>query len=489
LNKDIYPTISAIIKELDKNEVESIRRTIDYFVFKYPDIISQFPNEFEIFKNNAKKWSSFVREIVIWNDLSIEEMNRRLLRLCLRYLTKDQEFFKIEDEVGTYTLPTRIDKLNKLSLIAKELIFDIFPSIENHLNFSSNLELHNLSDIRGTIDWNSTILTAVSRGEKTPMQFVCHQNEIKFNTHENILAVACLLRLQKDIEVLFYHKGDDQLNYKERHMLGNLKNHVDNLVSKTILRELIPPLRNYSLKLDRYTIRNLEGKTKQRVRQGFVKQKSYQELLDWLAKYRGYNIRSLEENYANFPIDHEKSIDKMYELWIIFEILNYLVEEKQVKLLKTLHRGVDRFAGFQLQLDNIVFNLIYQYKTRGWSQEESEPDFVIQIEGKEDIPIIMDPKNWSAEQVGDAYHKMLGYLLNLSKYHAEIGILFFPHAKSRHRGDGKEPLSYVESVEEIHGQKITFTTMLVNPKEPKHLLINLEKVYEYIRNSLVRHTA
>jgi hypothetical protein len=486
LNKDIYPTLSSIIKE-DKNELENIRRSVDYFLFKHPNIISQFPNEFENFKNNPKKWSGFVRELIIWNDLAIEEMNRRLLRLCLRYPAKDQEFFKIEDEIGTYTLPTRVDKLNKLSLLAKELVFDIFPSIENHLNFSSKLELYNLSDIRGTIDWNSTILTATSRGEKTPIQFVCHLNETKFDTPENFLAMACLLRLQKDIEILLYHKGDDELNYKETYLLGNLKNHVDKVVSKTILREIVTPLKNYSLKLDGSAIKNLEAESKQRVRQGIVKQKSYQRLLDWLTKYRGYNIRSLRENYANFPIDHEKAIDKMYELWIIFEILDYMVEKKQVKFLKTLYRNENAFAGFQLRLDNTVFNLIYQYRTKGWSQEESEPDFVIQVEGREEIPIIMDPKNWSAEQVGDAYHKMLGYLLNLSKHHTEVGILFFPHLKTRHRRDGKEPAPYVESVEEVYGQKITFTTMFMNPKETKYLLINLEKVYDYIRNALVGH--
>ncbi len=41
------------------------------------------------------------------------------------------------------------------------------------MNFKTEMESENLKVIRGKIDWNSTILQSVNRGEKFPLSFTC----------------------------------------------------------------------------------------------------------------------------------------------------------------------------------------------------------------------------------------------------------------------------------------------------------------------------
>ena len=293
----------------------------------------------------------------------------------------------------------------------------------------------------------------------------------------------CLLKLQSDIDFLLFSesKPGEEFNFKEISLLKNLKNQVDNLVTHTKLQEIIPKIEEYkSLSPNSKFIRKLEDKTLERIRQGIVKQISYVDLIQWLKKFRGYNVRALSQEFTNFPIEHEKSIDTMYELWIIFELVTYL-EKQGVVFLKAIEKD-GNFAGFRLKINDVVFKLNYQGRHSGWTEYVSEPDFTIQIEGTDEMPIVMDPKNWSTSQTGEAIHKMLGYLMNLSQYNASIGILFFSQAREKHMVEGQEPIPCVEKTEQVHGKDVTFATMFVNPNETESLEGNLQKVYEYIQS-------
>lgn len=485
--KDVYSSVSAIIKNLTDSEFESIRNNYEFFAFKNPQLIEEFSGEFDRIKD-GKKWSAFLREIRFWNKVGVEPMNRRLLQLCLRYAPKGSEFFRFDNEIGSFTLPTRIDKLNKLSLLAKELVFDIFPRIEGHMNFKTEMETENLKVIRGKIDWNSTILQSVNRGEKFPLSFTCVIERTNFDTPENLLAMACLLKIKNDVDFLLYSKDDQkfELNFKELLTLKSLKNQIDNLIEQTQLKQIIPKIIEFSsLSIHSKMIKNLEEKTLERIRLGIIRQKSYQDLLKWLEKFQGYNIRAITEKFTNFPIDHEKSIDTMYELWIIFEMVTFFVEKKNVQFLSVIERGEGVFAGFRLKMNDIEFALNYQSKKIGWTGHESEPDFNIGIteNGKEKIPIVMDPKNYSSSQTGEAVHKMLGYLLNLSQFEAHVGILFFSHAIGKHK-EGNMVIPCIQNTQKVAGKPLTFVTMVVNPNNPENLESNLDIVYEHLEKVL-----
>jgi len=480
-SRDVYSALAEIIEKCTDSEFEGIKN-FEFFSFKYPELVQEFSSDFTRIKSLGIKWNAFLREIKFWKEVGVEQMNRRLLQLCIRYIPQGQQFFKIENEIGSFTLPTRIDRLNKISLLAKDLLFDIYPRIESHVNFRAEINVEETRTIKGTINWNRTILNSINRGEKYPLQFSCITTLTKFDTQENFLAMFCLLKLQNDIDFLLFSesKPGEEFNFKEISLLKTLKNQVDNLVNHTKLQEIIPTIEQYkSLSSNSKFVSKLEEKTLERIRQGIVKQRSYVDLIDWLKKFRGYNVRTLSQEFTNFPIEHEKSIDTMYELWIIFEMVTYF-EKQGIVFINALEKN-GNFAGFKLKLENVVFNLNFQGRHSGWTEYVSEPDFTIEIEDSGEMPIVMDPKNWSTSQTGEAIHKMLGYLMNLSQHKARVGILFFSQAREKHLVEGQEPLPFVEKIEQIHGKDVTFTTMFVNPNETKSLETNLNKVFEYLQ--------
>ena len=483
--KDIHTAVSASIQNLENKEFVSIVESFDFFSFKFPDLIKEFPKEFEKFKNGGNEWKAFLREIKFWNEVGVEEMNRRLLQLCQRYIPKGEQFFRFENEIGTFTLPTRLDRLNKISLLAKEFVYDVFPRIESNLNFRVGMSSVVSNTIRGKINWPNTITQSINRGEKFPTAFSCDENETNFDTSENILAMTCLMKLQKDIDYLLYSKSTKfiELNYKETNLLKNLKSQIDGMIFQTPMRNFIPKIEQFvALSLSSKPVRNLEDKTLQRIKQGIVRQKSYQDLIEWLQKYRNYYIKGITKEFTNYPIEHEKTIDIIFELWIIFEMVTYFIEKKNIRLLKPLTSEGNKFAGFKLQLENNVFYLQYQGIHRGWTGYKSEPDFTIRLEGSDKIPIVMDPKNWSADsQTGEAIHKMLGYLMNLSKFDARIGILFFSRPPASHKKEGESNLPYVVSTQNVLEQEISFYTMYVNSNNPVNLVTNFEVIYTLLQ--------
>ena len=475
--RDIRTAIAEIIKDYTDREFEPLQ-TRQYFDIQHPQIAKEFASDIVKIKQSGAKWGEFLREIRFWHTAGIEQMNRRLLQLSLLYMTKGQQFFNFNNEIGSFTIPTRIDRLNKISLLANELLFDIFPRIEGHLNFETGSEIEQAKTVRGTINWNKTILDSACHGQKFPLQFSCIVERTHFDTPENLLALYSVLRLQYDLESILFFKGNssESLSWKEIRMLKNLKNHVDSTVFHTKLRELIPKIEWYRNHNPRSKfVEKRENKTRDRIHRGIIKQKSYIDLVEWMRKYRGYNVRSLSKEFTNFPVNHKKSFDTMYELWIIFEIMAYL-QKRGMQFITSLEHN-NEFAGFKIRSNDVVFKLNYQGRYTGWTERVSNPDFTIQIGDTDNIPIIMDPKNWAKSQSGEAIHKMLGYMMNLFEFDAHIGILFFSHLTKEHKS--LQPLPYVEKSHEIHGKNFILSSMYVNPTHT-HIELSLEKVYQYI---------
>ena len=474
--RDVRTAIAEIIEDCSVREFEALSLR-EYFDIQHPQIAREFSSDITRIKQSGAKWGEFLREIRFWHTVGVEQMSRRVLQLSLQYMTKDQQFFNFKNEIGSFTIPTRIDRLNKISLLANKLLFDIFPRIEGQLNFETGSEIKQAKTVRGTINWNKTILDSACHGQKFPLQFSCIVERTHFGTPENLLALYSILRLQYDLGSILFFKDNpgEDLSCKEIRLLKNLKNQVDNTVFHTKLRELIPKIERYkSHNLGSQFVEKRENQTCERIRRGIVKQKSYTDLVEWLRKYRGYNIRSLSMKFTNFPASHKKSFDTMYELWIIFEIMAYL-QKKGMQFITTLEHN-NEFAGFKIRSGDVVFKLNYQGRYTGWTERTSNPDFTIQIGDTNNIPIIMDPKNWAKPQYGEAVHKMLGYMMNLYEFDTHIGILFFSHAK-RHKGP--QPSPYVEKSHKIQGKNFILSIIHVKPADT-NVERSLEKVYQYI---------
>ena len=113
-----------------------------------------------------------------------------------------------------------------------------------------------------------------------------------------------------------------------------------------------------------------------------------------------------------------ESLDSMYEWWILFELLDYMITYLDATIVK--NNGLHRF---QVKMKEFEFELYYQRKLEGWARR-GEPDYTIEVDGK--VKVIMDAKNWQ-EQKDNAIYKMLGYLNNFDNC---LGVLFFPNVVS-----------------------------------------------------------
>ena len=478
LKKEFYLEITEIVKKSNKEEFGRLASSVEYFKSKYKELSEKFKGDISL-KSDHKKWSGFLREIRFSQDLGIPYMYKRTMQLSLRFTNKIDEFFRIESEIGSFTLPTRLDKFLKIALIAEEFVHEIIPSIENNINFKSEMIIENNQTIRGTIDWNSTILNSAQRGEQYPTQFTCLINQDNFETPENILALICLLKIHDNLETLVIKTNEIEYAKKETRMILDLKTRVDFLLSHTHMKDFITKYERYRFSnLQSKVIKDYENETKDSIKKGQIKQKAYSDLLKWLRKFRGYNLEGIMQKYAEFPIQHERSLDTMYELWIYFEILNYFKNQKAVRILSSLKHTDGGFGGFELEILNKQLKFIYQADRTGWTHEKSTPDFTIEMDGE--IPVIMDPKNYSTTQTGDAIHKMLGYMINLGKFNPQLGILFFPYSIDRNKIDDDNYKPIEESSDTVFGRKLTFSTIILNPTKPEEMQENLKNIYEHV---------
>lgn len=106
------------------------------------------------------------------------------------------------------------------------------------------------------------------------------------------------------------------------------------------------------------------------MRDGLVRQRDYKLLLEWINKYRELNIRIVSPNHTNFPLEKTKALDVMFELWILFEILDYLSTYLGARIIKS--SSLDRFT---IRITDITFDLRYQPKYQGRSHEFFYPLF------------------------------------------------------------------------------------------------------------------
>ena len=69
---------------------------------------------------------------------------------------------------------------------------------------------------------------------------------------------------------------------------------------------------------------NLENKVTNRIKEGIIRQKGYNLLIDSIKKYKELNIRIIPLNHTKCPVNNVKSLDTMFEIWVLFELLDFL---------------------------------------------------------------------------------------------------------------------------------------------------------------------
>jgi hypothetical protein len=418
--------VSKLTRQLLLNEIERIylennekkeNMVDEIYVFnRYPLLSSLFGQ----YKIGNEKWHQLVREVIFYAKGDLRYMYDRTMQLLRRFHKDVTAYFDVKTEVGTYTLPDRLSDLNRLFELYIEFFTVIYPNVNRRLRFDVYSQELDSEILRGRVLWSKTIRRCINQGGQTyPLTFTTLVQKYGFETPENILTILSVLKLKQDALFLMMYDFKDPLTREELAMLSKIADGCDIILKTTLLKELIPLASKYvTVDLADSRILNLEAQSYTRLRGEQRETNPYLQLLQWIQRYRELNLRSVSINKTNFPIDRRQNLDTMFEVWVLFEFLDYLTTyEGAVVTIESFPRR------FTISIHGVVLTLFYEKEYSGWAIN-ARPDFSLEKDGK--LKVVMDAKNWLQPKF-EAVYKMLGYLNNLD---GTIGILFFPNESS-----------------------------------------------------------
>jgi len=406
-----------LINELERIYLEEKEKKKDllddlYVFSKYPKLAQLF----QLYRSPNEKWFQVVREVLFYEKEDLRYMYNRVMQLIRRFRQSVGSYFVVNSATGTYLLPDRLSDLNRLSGLFEEFFYEIYPQISGRLNFDVQSQEKISELLHGRVDWTKTILrSAKNASGYTPLRFATFLPLSLFRTPENLLLVFSILRMRQDAGKIHGFPFTERLIIEERTTLEKIFAGCTKLLNNSVLQELVPEASKYlQLEPSDPHIISLEAQVAAKVHDEGRRLAPYSRLLDWSVRYRQLNLRSLSPNRTNFPIDRRENLDTMFEVWVLFEFLDYLSNKGAIVDAESYPER------FTIKMDGLNFNVYYEKNYQGWAIR-AKPDFTIEID--ENRPIIMDAKNWQEDKV-DAIYKMLGILNNLD---AELGILFFPN--------------------------------------------------------------
>ena len=420
--------LSEVINSLSNEEFHDYLESENFFFSKY----SSLKESYLEFKEQRKQdprfqtetWNSLLREIRLWKDLNLSYMYSQLMKLVQEF-KGNHEYFEIKTDYGSYIVPDRITLLNKLFSLHRELVFEIVPDIEKSLNYEPDIAKVRSQTIHGKIDWHDTIVNSINQSLPRPVTFTSIIPTQEFDTPENLLLLTTIFWLQNDAKRLLNYHQPKEFSKKELMLLQNIIIETDSLLSNTLLSGIKEQAKVLSsLNKKGQKIEDLQVQTKDRITIGLVRQPDYQRLLDWIMRYLHFNTERFTKDLVNFRIERTEDVDRMYELWILFEMMWYLQKNFFVEY-EPIVESAKEFHGFNITLMKKKFRLKYQESYPGQIHVGQTPDYTLEINDT-NIPLVMDAKNWRTDK-SSAIDRMVVYLVDMFSKKTFKGILFFPN--------------------------------------------------------------
>ena len=118
--RDLDTAIAAIVTACTKKELQKLE-LYGYFELKYTQTAKEFESDIKKIKALGIKWDQYLRGIHFWSTPGVKLIYKRLIQLVLLYMPNHQQFFSFNNEIGSFTIPTRTDRLNKNFIISKRI--------------------------------------------------------------------------------------------------------------------------------------------------------------------------------------------------------------------------------------------------------------------------------------------------------------------------------------------------------------------------------
>ena len=372
---------------------------------------SYFTNEWE--------WHQIVRFAL--NQANAPQfMYDKLWSLLLKHRGSYDDYFELDTELGTFPIPNALTNLNKLESLYVRF-FEIFQDITNHIHFDYPKKEYYGPSFRGKINWERTIQRSST---EHPLQFQSVIPFRKFDTPENVLLVLCLRWLHKECERILQLDFPEPLSAEQKKVLEIISTRTKNMILNFPFNDIIKTaLKFWNLEPNDKSITALENKTKNRMTNGIIRNKTYSELLNWIEEFRNLNLMMIsKETPVRNLLRAREAQDTIFEAWIFLEIFDYFAE---FGYEPTLHlESKPYFFEFDFKGKNIKFFYEKQFNPTGeytWALQH-KPDYTVIVDGK--IIGVFDAKNFSkGQEPSPAINKILAYMLN---FNTKFGVLFFP---------------------------------------------------------------
>ena len=515
------PFLIELVKEiqsLSNTKFKEVSNSPHYLSSEHPDLWKKWlvhAGELPKGVERNSYWRETVREIRYWEEQEIDYMYQRVMELSRRVL--GSQYFKVQMHSGEGTVPDQTSILNRLVELSGKLLSEIYPSILRLVHYRvDTIETHTPS-VRGNIDWNKTVLRAVKTSAGTPTSFVCNSPKRSFSTPENLLLYTAVTWIFNDAVNLYSFQKIGSISNEDKRkiwaVLKSSKNILESFLLVEIKRE---PGVTKQFARPTPAIRPNLASIEKRLRYSANPQTPYLQLITWMRLYVDFNVNRYH-NLANFTFQNIEDFDKMFELWVLFEMA-YHIERMRNTRVKPLIEKKD-LKGFKFEINNRVFTLRYEklYRVPMGKAKSSplgnqiKPDYTIETDElcrcgstvrssfdddnapdcqcgnfKPKVLLVMDAKNWRNRNRMEGVQKMIWYMVQMNEYRPETGILFFSNYEHDH--DKKDPRTdrWLVTVNQGNWEFINY--VVKSSRKPEYVK-QLDRVFEQISSKLLLQMA
>lgn len=479
--QELFSIIRKKVKENPSLEnLITSKNFLDYPENKYlKDAFCKYKRIYQ----STEEWDQFAR-FALTDPKERAYMYERVIQLLIKYCFPYEKYFKIRSEYATSPFFDRISSLNRLLILYKEY-FQIYSDIINKINFDYPKKEYSGKFIKGVIDWSETLKKTPS----FPIEFKTKRLYKKFSVPENMLLILCAFWLENEATRLLRLDFLEPLDKNEIYILNTIAQKSKKILMLFPFKEVLDDIKDYfRLQINDSRIKDLEILSRKRLQEGIIKNNEYYKLLKWIYKFKQLNIRMFSPNHINFPIDNISSLDTIYEVWIFFEIIDY-VNKNVVNVKPKL--GKDKKDEIKIEYFEFRFPkttkksvefhyqpVFYRKDKEIWAGDEITPDFTV-ITGNKTVIAVFDAKNYTKDNKKGPRDTILAYMFNL---HTNYGAILSP--KFNH-----EEFSYLseENPNKDHSNlKLAYYKLV--PKDEKTVIENnneeIQTILKEIENRL-----
>lgn len=327
---------------------------------------------------------------------------------------------------------TEISELKRFLSLIKESYPLFRYLVRNPSSITVTKEVQRSDRIMGSINLQKTFAIHL-RYPDQKNTVICNEIHRSSHTPENYILTQILFSINV---ICNRYLSRGKISESEKAIIGaptlknlqHIKNYVADLLSSKIIKDILPNAIANVSEFERYL-----DKIAKKIGQGTLP-KYYTGLINLLYKWKYFvwlsnnNPQLIEHllRYHFFTIKDENKMNKLYECWVFYKILDSISDLFKIKFKEYTKYKEITFGASGGKIKNIIYQKNYE---TGWKSEDEKPlldrpDIVITFENNK--VIIVDAKNSNLNTSGYPYRdQMDSYIQSAGIEKTDYGIFLF----------------------------------------------------------------